>query len=126
MRRRDARDKGLMLLDAVGGIAIVGLLLGLLTVALNQQRHAADILHTQRRLDRLAEGVLTDLQRGKPPFVPIWDEEVQPGFTIKRLPDSGPRDGWTWVEVAATHDRLEATRVGAVPESILTDTGATP
>lgn len=117
------RDQGLMLLDAMVGMLIVGMLLGVLAVALAQQQRGAGLLQTQRRLDRLAEGVLTDLQTGRPPTSPTWDTEVEPTFSIDVLPDPGPRDGWKWAEVTAQHEQRKASVVGAVPEASLTRSG---
>lgn len=126
MKAHGPREHGVLLLDALGGIAIVALLLTLLTVALKQQHGAAATMQTQRRLDRLAEGVLTDLQQGKAPVPPAWDTEVEPSLDIRVLPNPGPSEGWRWVEVTAKHERLEATLVGAAPEATLSERGPTP
>ncbi len=123
MRRN---DRGLILLDALVGMLIVGLLLGVLAVSLSHQRNAATLMETQRRLDRLAEDVLTDLQAGRRPAAPTWDTEVDPTFSIVALPDAAPGDGWQWAEVTARHERRKASVVGAVPVSSLTPFGGTP
>lgn len=115
-----------MLMDVMVGMLIVGMLLGVLALAVAQQHRGAGRLQTQRRLDRLAENVLTELQSGRTPTAPTWDTEVNPTFSVVALPDPGPRDGWLWVQVTAQHERREASVVGAVPEASLTRAGGTP
>jgi hypothetical protein len=56
----------------------------------------------------------------------MWDTEVEPSFDVRVLSDPGPSEGWQWVEVTAKHERLEATLVGAAPESSLNERGLTP
>jgi type II secretory pathway pseudopilin PulG len=127
--KHHSRDKGLMLLDAITGMAILGILLGVLAGAVSQHRHAATVLQSQRRLDRLAEGVLTDLQQGVPPLAEAWDTEVQPTYAINELAgEPGPCNGWRWVEVTADYDKLVSSVIGAVPEQSLAPTvdGGTP
>lgn len=120
------RESGLMLMDAVTAMAILGVLLGVVAVALSQQRHAALNLQTHRRMERLAEGVLTDLQRGAAPKVVAWDTDDQPTYAIERLPDPGPCDGWVWIEVAVQQDRYHTTVTGPVPVSSLDQYGIEP
>lgn len=124
--KHSRRDSGLMLLDAITGMAILGMLLAVMASAMSHHRLAANTLETQRRLDRLAEGVLTDLQQGKVPVVLPWETEIEPSYTLTELPDPGPCDGWIWAEVVATHEKREASIIGAVPEQSLALTGGTP
>lgn len=120
------RDSGLMLMDAITGMVILGMLLGVMATAMSQQRYAATTLETQRRLDRLAEGVLTDLQQGMAPAVQAWETEIEPNYAITALPDPGPCDGWTWVQVTASHESRQASVIGAAPKESLQINGGTP
>ncbi len=117
--RQVKRESGLMIIDAVVAMTILGVLLGVLAVAISQQRKAARELQTQRKLERLAEGVLTDLQLGASPRITAWETEVQPTSSIDRLPDPGPSDGWAWIEVTAEHERRRATVTGPAPVASL-------
>ena len=120
------RNSGLMLLDTITGMVILGMLLGVMATAMSQQRHAATTLETQLRLDRLAEGVLTDLQQGKAPTTPAWGTEIDPTYTITELSAPGPCDGWTWVQVTARHEARQTSVIGASPKASLSKNGGTP
>ena len=120
------RDSGLMLIDTITGMVILGMLLGVMASAMSQQRHAATTLETQRRLDRLAEGVLTDLQQGKAPTAPAWGTEIEPTYAINELPDPGPCDGWMWIEVTARHEARQTSVIGAAPKASLPTNRGTP
>ncbi len=121
------RNSGLMLMDAMVGMTILGMLLGVLAVAISQQQHASSKQHSQRRLDRLAEGVLTDLQQGKAPTAAAWEVESEPTYAVSASADNlGPCEGWAWVTVTAHYERQVSSIVGAVPTHSLVLIGGTP
>ena len=120
------RHSGLMLLDAITGMVIIGMLLGVVATAMSQQRHAASFLDTQRRLERLAEYVLTDLQQDKTPEIQTWGTQIEPTYTIRELPDPGPCAGWSWIEVTASHETHQASVIGIAPKQPLQNNGGTP
>lgn len=116
----------MMLLDAVVGMTILGLLLGALATSVVRHNAALHSLQTQRRLDRLAESVLSDLQQGNTPTIEPWDQQTQPSYTIDRLDTPAPRPGWAWVRVTAEYEHKSAELVGAAPQVALTSREETP
>jgi hypothetical protein len=113
------RDRGIFLMDAVVGLAIIGALATTVTVSINYQRKNAQTLEHHRRLDRLAQGVLTDLRAGRTPGEPYTDGLFDPDYQVTRLDDTPPGPGWVWVRVTAENGDMETDLVGIVPEGSL-------
>jgi type II secretory pathway pseudopilin PulG len=109
------RRRGYMLLDAVMGLAMVGILTTALVVAINRQHRAEQKLADSRAAVRLAERALAEMQAsGK---APARDERTR---IEVRLVDGGV-DGrdQVWVEVIAASGDSTATLLGLVPRSAI-------
>ena len=115
------RYSGLLLMDAIVALSILGVLLGVLASAMAHHRHALSRMETQRRLNRLAESVLTDLQQGVEPDVSSWEQETEPTYTIEKLDSPGPCEQWVWIEINAQFEKQQSSLTGAVPLQALSD-----
>ncbi len=106
------KRRGFVMADILLGLAIVGLLAIGLTVVLNRQERASQILADSRDATRLAERAVTALQSGRP--LPPDDAQQQTG--VRRLPDPAPT-GQAWVEVSARVRGREVSLVALIPAS---------
>ena len=104
-----SRHNGFVLADLVAALAILGVVLVALSVAVTGRARAADSLATSRAVSSAAEDAMTRLQLGQTPTPP---ESVR--LSVKRLeaPAAGDK---VWVEVTASRDRQTASLVGMVP-----------
>ena len=103
--------RGIVLLDVLIGIILLGSLLTVLAVSTNLRNRAAARMAAQRGAVQLAEKALSDLQRGT---------NTQPadhaGTVAVRY--SGKRIGTLeWVQITANHDGRSAALTGLAPST---------
>ncbi len=106
------RRHGFFVIDGVVGIAIMGALLAMLSVALSYQHRVSQSLSNARAAIRKAESALADAQAGRP-VTQVQMRSVQGGNTPP---------GFAWVEATATDGSQTVRLVGLIPQT----TGATP
>jgi type II secretory pathway pseudopilin PulG len=104
-------SRGFMILDAMIGLAILGMIMLAVTIGMGHERRAANQLAQTRRAVRAAEGALTQLQAGRSV------ETGSEGMIIQVRDAAGDAipPGQRWVEVQATVGGQHATLVGLVP-----------
>ena len=111
-------------MDAVFGLALVGLLTGVLTFAIAQQRRGSKRAAEQRALLHRVESALTDLQRGAPWQAP---EKGDIDLRVDALTESKAPAKQTWVRVTAREGERSAALAGLVPTAALpADTADAP
>lgn len=111
--RHQEGARGFLQLEVLWGILLIGMLLGLLTVATMQQDKAERKLAARRAMARQVEAALVTLQAGGR----VADQTVR----VKRLETPAPAQGFIWVEVSAA-DKTATTRlVGLVSEKTVAE-----
>ena len=123
--------RGVIELDILAGLVIVGALTVALAAVLGRQHRAVQKLADSRAAMQLAEMALTDLQAGKP----AAPANVEPDTAVEVSPlEVGPLDGASpagvapgvWVEVTARVRAGRASLVGLVPRDAGRTTGGGP
>ena len=117
-RRRRVRTHAYIAADAVMAVAIVGILLTVLTVAVSRQRRGSERLADSRAAIRLAEETITALQTGAappaaPPGMTVQIRPIQPPAATTR-PALQPPAGAIWADVEVTFNGRSATLAGVV------------
>jgi type II secretory pathway pseudopilin PulG len=112
VRRRTTRQCGFMFIDAVIGLAIVGMLIVMLGVALNRQARAMARFADERGATWAAEAALAQMQNGHA----LTTKEIKVDPTEGA--DAAPA-GYVWVNVRATHGDRSAALIGLVPRAAL-------
>jgi hypothetical protein len=110
--RRSVKRRGIMMTDAVLGLALLAMVAALLAVTVARHVQANERLAGSRAAMRYAERVAGDLQLGQAP--PASEEHAR--WQVKPLDAPAPR-GQVWVEVRVTTRGREATLVAVVPAS---------
>ena len=117
---RRPRRRGIMLTDAVLGIALLVTIGVVLSSTVARHGKATERLSASRAALRAAERVMTDLQLGQAP--PASDEATR--WQVTRLESPAAPRGQVWVEVRVEHRGRSATLNGIVPASSVK--GVTP
>ncbi len=112
MRRR---RRGIFVMDAIVGLAIIAAVATAIAVALTQYRKAEQRLSDTRAAVRLCECVMAELSGGS---VPVGNGRA----TWKRLSTEQAPPGYAWIEVVAIHGDGRASVTGLVPVSSVEDT----
>ena len=114
------RIRGILLIETVIGLSLIGaLILGLVTVT-SQYANAARVMKGQRIAYRCAEGVLSELQAGGPASIQRQDMQIE--LYAARTPQTPPPDGFVWTVVNVEYRRSRVRLVGLVPQRALTET----
>ncbi len=116
-RRIGSRSGGFLLMDAVIGIVILGILAGVMVDTMRRSNQAQKRLADTRAAARLAESRLVELQSGAPLLAAVPDDQTT---SVTALPDPSPAGAMRWVRVRATVGGREAELVGLVPQSAAT------
>lgn len=111
-RRHRASQRGFVLADVIGGIALLAAVASLLAVSVHRYHAASDRLADSRDAMRLAEDALARLQTNQPPPADAAEQSV----SVKSLDAAAPSNH-RWVEVTAKVHRRVATLTGLVPAS---------
>jgi hypothetical protein len=100
--------------DAVGGLVILMVLTVGLGAAVGKWREGTAVLAESEEAMRVAERVLTKLQRGQGLGEVGEDDRVE---IAMRLLEEGAGDlaGWRWVRVSVTVEGRRAQVIGVVP-----------
>lgn len=110
MRRKRT---GFLVLDAIGGLLVVGVLASLLMVAMSRQNRAGQQLAESREVIRLAERTLMEMQAAR--GIPAAGADQ--GVRVRRLPGGQEVAGWVWVEVQTESSGHRAALTGLVPQA---------
>jgi len=108
------RRSGFLLADAVVGLALLGIIAGMLAVALNRQQLALRRLADSRAACRLAENTLANLRSGRAAPHPAADTDT---VRWRRIDLPRPPAGMVWVQVDATVNGRQNSLIGLVPSS---------
>ena len=111
--------KGFFLLDALMGLALLGVIALVLALALSREGRAAQTLAASRRATRSAEAALIELQAGRQPAKPESGEKLE----IRPTTGAAAPPGYRWIQVDATSDGQHAALIGLAPA---TQPGETP
>ena len=99
--------RGFFLVDMLLGLGIVVILALALAVVVAQERRALQQMEHRRMAQRVAEGVLSDLQTG---------HTTAPNLQIHvSVVPGNPPAGYEWCKVQATDNGQQATLIGLVP-----------
>jgi hypothetical protein len=102
--------RGSLLLETALALTIVAAILTSLVMATGQRQHNVRYLTEHRRLLRLVERVMTDLQLGHP--AASGDEQV--AIRVEYLEQSDTTADMQWVKVLAQNESHEVSLVGLV------------
>lgn len=108
-----SRQRGILIADVVTAICMLGILLGVLSVTVNQQNRAAAKLNDSRHATRLAEQALAHLQMGRAlqPAAEGIAVNVTYHDPVKELA------GNTWATVVVQVNDRTASLTGIVPSA---------
>ena len=101
---------GFMFIDAIIGLALVGIMVAILGITLTKRQRALREMAEQRTVQRAAEAALDQVHAGKP--LPPSIGEV----TIKMTDAAGGQApaGYHWVQVQASSGKRNAVIVGLI------------
>ena len=124
MPRRIGRNLGgYILLDAIIGIIILGILAGVMVDTMRRSAHVHQELLYTRAAARLAESRLVDLESGVATPTTQGDDA---NTVVTALPDPSPERSMQWVRVRATVAGRAAELVGLVPVAATTQPAGAP
>jgi type II secretory pathway pseudopilin PulG len=109
------RRCGFLLIDALVGITLIGMIVAMFAMASGQYRRSQRALSHQRAAVRVAEHTLYAMQTGGA-AAPARDEDVH--VTVSRVKGEAV-DGRVWVSVEVHHHGQRAELVGLVPLAAL-------
>jgi hypothetical protein len=107
--RTRLRPRGLMVADAVAGLALLAVLGTSIVVAVRSQQMASERLSDTRGAAWAAEQALSQMQAGRPAG---QDVRVEP------LNAEGAPQGFAWVRVRAERHGRPADLIGLVPTTV--------
>ena len=113
-RNAHAQRDGFIILDAVFGLTIIGILTVAMATATGRQRSASLRLADSRSAVRIAEAALLDMQSNRQP----GEKPVDCSIVIS--PAAGAQEavkGFQWVKVNVVYRGRSASLIGLVPES---------
>jgi hypothetical protein len=99
-----------MFIDAIIGLALVGVLVSVLGVTLTKRQRALHQMAEQRAVDRAAEAALDQLHAGRPLPANIGEVTIR----MTDAPGGQAPAGYHWVQVQASSGKRNATIVGLV------------
>lgn len=108
--RTQPTRRGFVMLDALTGLAIVGIIAAGMGMCVGQQHRIARQMAHERAAMRIAEQVMDDLQTGREPTLMVADTTLQ----MRLVDNSGPGER-IWIEVRVTHAERSASLIGLVP-----------
>ncbi len=110
------RHRGMLLLDGLFALGVIGALLTAMVVAAGQFRGSLRQLDAQRRAARAAEG-LGELARRGYGSDQLQQAAAADGCTVelRRLEPVADAPGWTWVELRVSVERADAVLVALAP-----------
>jgi type II secretory pathway pseudopilin PulG len=105
-----AQRRGLVLLDALGALLIIGVLATVMAVAVSQQARGLRSVEQGRQALTIAQRALADLQTGARP----QEGDEQTRIQVSVLDAEAP-EGRIWVRVVVTHGSSTSELTGVVP-----------
>jgi hypothetical protein len=108
-RRGRGSRSGLVVADAVAGLAVLAVLATTIVIAVRSQRMASERLSDSRGATWAAERALVAMQSGRP----AAGEDVR----VDSVPAESAPEGFAWVRVHAERRGRSAELIGLVPTS---------
>ena len=102
--------RAFMFVDAIIGLALVGVLLSILAVSMTKRQQAMRELAEQRSVERAAEAALNELHAGRTMPPTIGDVAIK----MTDAPGATAPAGYHWVQVHAVSGKRTATLVGVI------------
>jgi hypothetical protein len=107
-RRGRSRARGLMVADAVAGLALLAVLATTIVIAVRSQGIASERLSDSRGATWAAEEALAEMQAGRPAGKEVLVDDLKA--------DATP-EGFAWVRVHAERHGRSADLIGLVPKT---------
>jgi type II secretory pathway pseudopilin PulG len=101
---------GFIFVDAIIGLALVGVLLSIIAVSMTRRQQALRELAEQRNVERAAEAALNELHAGRTMPPSIGDVAIK----MTDAPGGTAPAGYRWVQVQAVSGKRTATLVGVI------------
>jgi type II secretory pathway pseudopilin PulG len=117
-RNNRLRPRGLMVADAVAGLALLAVLATAIVIAVRSQHMASERLSDSRGATWAAELALAEMQAGKPAGENVRVEALDA--------DAPPPDGFTWVHVRTERNGRSADLIGLMPKTSVPAQGGRP
>lgn len=103
--------RGIMLLDALIGLAVVAVLIIVLSIAMTRQQRAGSALAEHRRAIRAAEAAMTRMQAGEQFPPELFDAQL----SQQPIASNAAPAGYHWIRIEAKVNRQQSTLIGLVP-----------
>lgn len=112
--------RGFMVIDVVIGFSVLTIIATAVTMAWHKQRKSLDILADRRESVRLAEGAIAALQTSQKESEAFVAANPDATVVFARVNDASAPEGFSWARVTVTLHEHEASLLGLVPRSRLT------